>query len=207
MTRPTVALGLATRLREATSRELMISSRWVLAMRFEQSLALQFSTDLITPAIKKLPSVVALAWLARSRVHTVSIFRAPPSISTQDTLKEARSLGDAPALKSALSVINVMVRLNRSMRALLLLALLIAATPRTCEKGRALNLQRPTPSAPPSVTTIAVRRTAKSPAISRENNLADKICGINRDFNRRMATMQLTVKDERMPHLTSLADS
>ena len=183
----------------------MTSCRRVLAVRFEQSLALQFSTDLITPAIRRLQSVVALAWLAHSRAQ--SICQGPPRFSTRDTLREARSLVDAPAPKSALSVISVMARLNRSLRIRLLLALLIAATPRTYEKGRALNLQRPIPSEPPSASTRAVRRTAKSPAISRENNPADKICGINRDFNRKMATMQLTVKGERMPHLTSLADS
>ena len=109
---------------------------------------------------------------------------------------------DAPAPKSALSVISVMARLNRSLRIRLLLALLIAATPRTYEKGRALNLQRPIPSEPPSASTRAVRRTAKSPAISRENNPADKICGINRDFNRSMATMQLTVYSSRLPSFT-----
>ena len=174
-------------------------------MRFEQSLALQFSTDLITPATRKLQSMVALAWSAHSRVQ--SICQGPPRFSSRGTLREAHFLVDAPAPKSALSVTSVMARLSRSLRIRLLLALLIAATLRTNEKGRALNLQRPIPSEPPSASTRAVRRTPKSPAISRENNSADKICGKNRGFNRRMATMQLTVKGERMPHLTSLADS
>ena len=111
----------------------MTSSRWAQVVRSEQNLALQFSTD--TLAIRKLPSVIALASLVHSRRKAASTCHAPPSLGTLATLREARSGEDAPALKSVLFVINVMARRNKSMRVRLLLALLIAVTRRTLERG------------------------------------------------------------------------